>query len=198
MKLHEKIYQHRKQMGWSQEELAERVGVTRQAVSKWELGSSLPELEVIVSLAKVFGVTTDYLLSSEEPAEQASSIRQPDWLDRLPGFLGRMFRQYGWLLGVYIAVAGALFTGFGVLVRFMAKWFTTTAGGMLQEFENTSSGMFQGFPGLSDPLSGMQQQMNIMVANDPFLIVGTGVLIFGLILLVGGIILAVFLKKRGK
>ena len=186
MKLHEKIYQHRKQMGWSQEELAERVGVTRQAVSKWELGNSLPELEVIVSLAKVFGVTTDYLLDPGESAEQAPSARQQDWLDRLPGFVGKMFRQYGWLLGVYIAVGGALLTGFGVMVRLMDKWFT-----------NTASGMMQGFGGFYDPFSGMQQ-MNNMVASNPMGDIGTGVMVLGLILLVGGIILAVFLKKRGK
>ena len=186
MKLHEKIYQHRKQMGWSQEELAERVGVTRQAVSKWELGNSLPELDVIVSLAKVFGVTTDYLLDSGDPTEQGSPVRQGDWLDRLPGFIGRMFRQYGWLLGVYIAVAGALFTGMGALIRYMANWFT-----------NTKAEMLQGFGGFADPFLGMQQ-MNSMVASDPMGVIGAGVMVFGAILLVGGIVVAVVLKKKGK
>ena len=186
MKLNEKIYQHRKQLGLSQEELAQRLGVTRQAVSKWELGTSLPELEVIVSLAKVFGVTTDYLLDSAEPVEKVSSVRQTDWLDRLPGFIGKMFRQYGWLLGVYVAIGGALLTGFGVMVRLMDKWFT-----------NTASGMMQGFGGFYDPFSGMQQ-MNNMVASNPMGDIGTGVMIFGLILLAGGVILALVLKKKSK
>lgn len=190
MKLSEKIYQHRKQMGLSQEELAERLGVTRQAVSKWEMGSSLPEMETVVSLSKVFGVTTDYLLHPDEQTGEAEPVRQKDWLDRLPGFIGRMFRQYGWLFGVRIAIAGAVFTGFGTLARFMAKWFTDTAGGMIQSFPG---GMFPG-----SPISGVQQQMSDMVANNPIYTFGTVFIVLGLILLVGGAVLAIVLKKKGK
>ena len=117
MQLHEKIFRCRRQLGLSQEELAERIGVTRQAVSKWEQGISTPELDSLVALAKIFGVTTDYLLSD---AEQMSKTQQPsgetrDWLDRLPGVLQRGFRRYGWLLGVRLAVAGGLFAGLGAL-----------------------------------------------------------------------------------
>ena len=68
MTLHEKILYYRKQARLSQEELAARVGVSRQAVSKWELGDATPEVDKLVALARVFGVTTDELLSPEEPA----------------------------------------------------------------------------------------------------------------------------------
>lgn len=65
MKLEEKITLHRKRNGWSQEELAFRLDVSRQAVSKWEMGSSVPDLDKIIRMSDLFGVTTDYLLKEE-------------------------------------------------------------------------------------------------------------------------------------
>lgn len=65
MTLQEKIIKLRKKNGWSQEELADKLYVTRQAVSKWESGQSLPDVEKIVHMSKLFGVTTDYLLNDE-------------------------------------------------------------------------------------------------------------------------------------
>lgn len=62
MILSEKIIMLRKKYGWSQEELAERLDISRQSVSKWESGASIPDLERIVSMSQLFGVTTDYLL----------------------------------------------------------------------------------------------------------------------------------------
>ncbi len=69
MILAEKIIRLRKEQGWSQEELAMRLGVTRQSVSKWESMSSLPDLDRIVAMSKLFGVSTDYLLKDDAPAE---------------------------------------------------------------------------------------------------------------------------------
>ena len=65
MTLQEKIIKLRKKNGWSQEELADKIYVTRQAVSKWESGNSIPDVEKIVHMSKLFGVTTDYLLNDE-------------------------------------------------------------------------------------------------------------------------------------
>lgn len=65
MILSEKIIMLRKKYGWSQEELAERLDISRQSVSKWESGASIPDLERIVSMSQLFGVTTDYLLKDE-------------------------------------------------------------------------------------------------------------------------------------
>ena len=58
----DKVVQLRKKSGWSQEELAEKLNVTRQSVSKWEGAQSIPDLEKILQLAQIFGVSTDYLL----------------------------------------------------------------------------------------------------------------------------------------
>lgn len=65
MTLQDKIIKLRKKNGWSQEDLADKLYVTRQAVSKWESGQSLPDVEKIVHMSKLFGVTTDYLLNEE-------------------------------------------------------------------------------------------------------------------------------------
>ena len=59
MFLADKIINLRKKAGWSQEELAGRLGVTRQSVSKWEGAQSVPDIEKIVQLSRLFSVTTD-------------------------------------------------------------------------------------------------------------------------------------------
>lgn len=64
--LSEKLYAHRHRSGLSQEQLAERIGVTRQAISKWELGSSTPELENLLALCECFGITLDELVREDE------------------------------------------------------------------------------------------------------------------------------------
>ena len=69
MTLQEKIIKLRKKNGWSQEDLSDKLYVTRQAVSKWESGQSLPDVEKIVHMSKLFGVTTDYLLNEEVESE---------------------------------------------------------------------------------------------------------------------------------
>lgn len=74
--LEKKILLLRKKNGWSQEELAERCGVSRQSVSKWESGLSVPELDKILLLSKLFGVTTDYLLSDENDVMDVSENTQ--------------------------------------------------------------------------------------------------------------------------
>ena len=64
MKLGQKIAELRKKSGLSQEALAEKMNVSRQAVSKWESNQSIPDIEKIVDLSELFGVTTDYLLKN--------------------------------------------------------------------------------------------------------------------------------------
>ncbi len=65
MILADKIIELRKKNGWSQEELAEKVGVSRQSVSKWEGALSVPDLDKILLMSQIFGVSTDYLLKDE-------------------------------------------------------------------------------------------------------------------------------------
>jgi len=236
MKLNEKIYRCRKLAGLSQEALAERLGVSRQAISKWETGEALPEITKLPLLAQVFGVTADWLLDDaaepaspppEEPAPQAhpyaesghaAATAMPEWVDKLPHFLGRLIRQYGWLVGLRIAIAGALFTGMGFVARLMSS-------AMLSSMTDISSTMMGGFGGGSvtfydnagnmiDPASlGLSAadiaSMGMGYSRDPFGPVAAQmtnpfnifcgfIIVVGLVMLVGGGLLAWRLKKWGQ
>ncbi len=102
MTLGEKIQQLRKASGFSQEQLAEMVGVSRQAISKWETDQSAPEIEKVLLLSKVFSVSTDELLGSgitvnaEVSASQLSDVIQSNtrkrqftigWITSVIGFV---------------------------------------------------------------------------------------------------------------
>lgn len=86
MILAEKIALLRRQRGWSQEELAGRLNVSRQAVSKWEGGASIPELDKILGMSALFDVSTDYLLKDEleQPEEQKAAFAAPEEPDEEP------------------------------------------------------------------------------------------------------------------
>jgi len=78
MILADKIIRLRKKNGWSQEELAHKMNVSRQAVSKWEGAQTIPDLEKILQLGALFGVTTDYLLKDELEDEEFSNDDSSD------------------------------------------------------------------------------------------------------------------------
>ena len=75
MNISDRIQSLRKARGITQEQLADAVGVSRQAVSKWEAEQSVPDLERIVAMAEYFDVTTDYLLRGIEPAPDVRAPR---------------------------------------------------------------------------------------------------------------------------
>lgn len=203
MKLSEKICYCRKKSGKSQEALAEQLGVSRQAVSKWETGEAEPELKKLRLLAEVFGVSTDWLLSDEEPQEEAksdfetgqSAKHYPDWIDSLPGTLGRLLRRYGWLLGVYIAIYGAAFTLIGGLARFLSRK-------MFTSFNDVADSMLGGFSDGTVIYDEFGNQMGNAVAdfaaNNPVSIMGTVIMVIGIVAVIGGVILAIVLKKQNK
>ena len=72
MILADKIIENRKKNGWSQEELADKLGVSRQSVSKWEGAQAVPDMNKIIQMAEIFGVTTDYLLRDDIEAYTSS------------------------------------------------------------------------------------------------------------------------------
>lgn len=76
MNFAEKLMELRRSKGWSQEQLGEMLGVTRQTVSKWELGSTTPEMEKIAAISELFGITTDELIkgTKPEPAPAAAPL----------------------------------------------------------------------------------------------------------------------------
>lgn len=245
MKLNEKIFYCRRKAGLSQEALAEVLGVSRQAVSKWETGDAVPEISKLLSLAKTFEVTTDWLLSEEEPEEENASTNYyqeevnwgagektissaerfeqaaDDWMERVPGILGKMVRKFGWIAGVYIAAGGAGFTMLGLIAKAMVN-------GMVNSFNSATESMMGGFGGSSvtffdengNQLSAKESaklaeifqssgaldgyssfgmdSMNVMMQNNPVSILANFMIIGGLIALIAGSIFAVVWYKKSK
>ncbi|MBP0983500.1 MAG: helix-turn-helix domain-containing protein [Oscillospiraceae bacterium] len=78
MTFSEKLMELRRSKGWSQEQLGEMLGVTRQTVSKWELGSTTPEMEKIAAISDLFGISTDELIKGEPPKATANTATLPE------------------------------------------------------------------------------------------------------------------------
>ena len=76
MDIAEKIIKLRKTNGWSQEDLAEKLYVSRQAISRWENGTALPDAENVLQISKLFNVTTDYLLNDDYESDSYISAIQ--------------------------------------------------------------------------------------------------------------------------
>lgn len=206
MDLGEKIYTLRKKAGMSQEELAQRLGVTRQAVSKWELGTGQPELQSLAALAREFGVTTDYLLSEDEPAPQQEPASPapgyPQWVDRLPGFLARMLRRWGWLAGVQLAIGGGGFCLLGLagkaIVRQMVNSFNTSVDQMFGSFNTSVDQMTGSFGGFDSFFGTATDSMSQMVSANPVTMVCNLMIGIGLVLILAGTVIALLLRRWGK
>ena len=80
MILADKIIENRKKNGWSQEELADKLGVSRQSVSKWEGAQAIPDMKKILQMAELFGVSTDYLLKDEIEETAIVETVVPDYV----------------------------------------------------------------------------------------------------------------------
>lgn len=185
MKLSEKIYSCRRKAGWSQEELAARLGVSRQAVSKWETGDAEPEVSKLRLLSQVFGVSIDWLLSEdggEADSENTAAHGRPELSEQLPGIVGRLFRRYGYLAGVYVIVSGLGISLVGFLARYISKR-------MFSGFGFGSYGMFDGSFGPS---------LDSFAVNNPVYIMGGAILVVGIVIVIAGVALAVYLKKQGR
>ena len=213
MKLHEKIYYCRKRAGLSQEELSGRVGVSRQAVSKWETGESVPETGKLAALAAALGVTVDWLLSEDEPEQprydygygggQAAGVEgEPesggrpkggsaqDWVDTLPRYLRGFARRWGWLAGVYIALSGLPFVLIGAIAAAVSNRMFSSFGAF-DDFRSISGlgGMIE-VGGITIPMEGSVTLSNPMA---PF---AAALIIIGAVLIVSGTVLAVVLKRK--
>ncbi len=125
----DRIQHLRKARGISQEELADKAGVSRQSVSKWESGQSTPDIEKILLLSAFFEVTTDYLLKGIEPISEEAS-HQPDAgifviIGSALNFIGlvtaimiwhEVQREYSVAVGLVIMAIGCTVFGVGQVV----------------------------------------------------------------------------------
>ena len=124
MILADKITALRKKAGWSQEELAEQLGVTRQSVSKWEGAQSVPDMDKVVQMSRLFGVTTDFLLK-DELSEEEDYTRENKAKSPVIGAVSGIY----WLL----VTAVYLFYTFGPMGNGQPKhsWFIWAVAGVL-------------------------------------------------------------------
>ncbi len=177
MTLGERIYSLRKARRLSQEELAAAVGVSRQAVSKWELGESQPEVDKAVLLAQALGVTTDQLLLGAEPQEEAAPASPvPAVPDRMGAF-ARFLKKHGYK-------AGYLLIAYGLVLLL-------TAGGMYAMVRaffsaSTAAPFGLGVPGF---FSGIQTAFYIVPAIPA---------VIGLALIITGIVVIVRFRHKGQ
>ena len=236
MKLSDKIYHCRKKAGLSQEALAEKIGVSRQAISKWETNEASPEISKLPLLARTFGVTADWLLDDSAEPEEASPHEAPApsdaeipeasqgadrptapvypaWVDHLPGFLGRMLKKYGWIFGLRMAVSGALFTAMGFVGKAMFSSMNSmvpSMGSMFPATQNAGVTFFDEAGNMVDPsalgitdlspfgITGSSTFSITTKLSNPADILCNFMILIGLVLLIGGILLALYLKKKGQ
>lgn len=111
MTIGEKIQDLRRRSGMSQDTLAEKLEVSRQAVSKWERDEALPEMDNIVKLCQLFDVSTDYLLLDQPTVPIPPRNRKNPWGQRLE----RMLRKHGYKAGYALIAWGAVLCLIGLL-----------------------------------------------------------------------------------
>lgn len=183
MKLSEKILHCRKKLGCSQEALAEKLGVSRQAVSKWETGESEPEIGKLRRMAEIFHVSVDWLLSEEEPQteqprtspEEAAAASLPQWLEHLPKYLRRIIRRYGWLGGLVISLHGLVLALAGGAFRWMSRKM-----------------MMANMAVWAAEAGSVQNQM----PSNPVDTLGGVVLAVGVVVIIAGLLLSLFLRRK--
>lgn len=122
----EKLQKLRKAKGWTQEDLAAQISISRQALSKWEQGSVIPDTENVLQISKIFGVSTDYLLNDEYdsdadiPAVHASAnTLEKNYKRRKRAIIGACVS----CLGVVALVV------LGIVARYNPVHYPTTDGG---------------------------------------------------------------------
>ena len=140
------------------------------------------------------------------PYAQSGTAAYPDWVDKLPGFLGRLLKKYGWIFGVRIAVSGALFTVMGFVGKAMFNALTVTSlhsTTSVTAYDNAGNIIDLGkyglsasdFGGAGGPLGSSVSMVSRM--PNPADILLNFIIGVGLVLLIGGAALAWYLKKKG-
>lgn len=138
MILADKIILQRKKNGWTQEELAELMGVTRQSVSKWESAQAIPDIKKVIALSELFGVSTDYLFKDE--IDEPDFVEPKENLPQVTLAQAHEFLQIKETTGRMIAVAVSF------IIIAVAGWLGLTG---ISEVRQVSSGGLTSLSGLA-------------------------------------------------
>lgn len=167
MKLCEKLYELRRAAGLSQEELAERLNVSRQAVSKWENGAAQPELSKLVELSRLYGVSVDELLSLEEAekgdAKAASSVEASSPAQETLAAPKRVRRQK-LLLGA-AAVCLALAVGLALYNNHRVKQLERQVGSLQSQIMSVQSSLSSQIAGISSSVREAMEESATLTAQ---------------------------------
>lgn len=179
MTLCEKLIDLRRKAGLSQEQMAQQLDVSRQAVSKWETGESLPDTNKLLAIGRLLGVTVDYLLDDEQtdPAPTSAGPRKS-------GF-ARFWRTYGFVSGYLMSLIGIL-----GLVRIAATLVAGFRLGGIADFGSVDPQWLEGLstsPIFTD-LSSRYRQALILSQIPDFLLCAA--------LTAGGFLLARWLRRK--
>lgn len=190
MNLGEKITYARKKLGMSQIDLADAMNVSRQSVSKWEIGESNPEITKLKQLAEVLKVSLDWLLSEDDMSYQSNSTNvytqtYPKWVEHLPNGILSLIKKHGWIYGLQTSLSGLFFAGFGLFALALTHMFLFGSWGLTADYYNE-------FAYYNPTLEMNLKSWSIFSAMATFVIV------VGLAVALFGIIIAIALKKWGE
>ena len=104
MKLNEKLVMLRKQHNLSQEQVAEKLGVARQTISKWELGETTPEMDKLILISEIYNITLDELMKSENKGEVVIDVNNTN-SQKLAGMTIKILKG----IGVFLLISAILY-----------------------------------------------------------------------------------------
>ena len=147
MTFSDKLIALRKKAGWSQEELAERLNVSRQSVSKWESAQSMPDIDKILQLSSLFSVTTDCLLKDTQDDTQPAAAQTPSPLPRVTLTQAEDYLTKAQANAPQMALATALcivspipLLALGTVREARTAWFGRQSGGRLGDDRAAGAG----------------------------------------------------------
>ena len=121
MALSEKLYELRKKRALSQEQLAEQLGVSRQAISKWESGKAVPETDTLISISKYFDVSLDYLMKEENSISENAVSLEVHQTEATNKREKRILGIATCIIGVVLLIAWGIVSVFMCMVLFVRE-----------------------------------------------------------------------------
>ena len=207
MTLGVKIQELRRKRGMSQDVLAEKLDVSRQAVSKWERDEAIPETEKIIRLAQEFQVSIDYLLLSKEEENPPESVATPPRSAEPSAGqqVLRGVRRHGYKAGYGMMIWGAVLCVLAVLIAVLISGFASGSFRLLGSFTDSAQsmvgsmgfggGLFDDYNIMVDQQLGQMENMWTGTARMITLLVSGSMGFVGLALIVGGVVVTVKGKK---
>jgi len=161
------IQNKRKQFGWSQDQLAEKLNISRQSISKWEQDLALPDLENGVKLCETLGITVEELLHLTNNNQAMNTVPENSFQSA-----EKFFKKSWHYFGIYLAVGGSIFVSFGYLFKFISTasfdQFMNIGGGSFEMFQPN---LFENFFG---PIIGVIIGLGVVL-----IIVGLSIFFYG-------------------